>query len=62
MGATDPRERRMEAEKVIAYTCQGCGSRGVNPSKTKKGNYLCPECGNQVEASEKRVVPKKKDK
>ena len=52
----------MEAEKVIAYTCQGCGSRGVNPSKTKKGSYLCPECGNQVEASEKRVVPKKKGK
>lgn len=52
----------MEGEKVIAYACHGCGSRGVNPPKTKKGNYLCPECGNQVEVSEKRVVPKKKDR
>ncbi len=45
-----------EKEKVITYTCHACGSRGVNPPKTKRGNYLCPECGDQVEISEKRVV------
>lgn len=52
----------MEEEKLIAYTCPGCGSRGANPIKTKKGNYLCPDCGNHVAVSEKRVVPKKKDR
>lgn len=48
-----------EREKVITYTCHACGSRGVDPPKTKKGNYLCPECGDQVEISEKRVVKRK---
>ena len=45
-----------EKEKVVTYSCHACGSRGVDPPKTKKGNYLCPECGDQVEISEKRVV------
>jgi len=48
-----------EKEKVITYTCHACGSRGMDPPKTKKGNYLCPECGDQVEISEKRVVKSK---
>ncbi|MFQ5839351.1 MAG: hypothetical protein ACE5HK_01350 [Candidatus Methylomirabilales bacterium] len=49
----------MEGEKIITYTCQACGSRGVDPVKTKKGNYVCPDCGDQVEVSEKRVVKKR---
>lgn len=48
-----------EREKIITYTCHGCGSKGMDPPRTKKGNYLCPECGDQVEISEKRVVKKK---
>lgn len=48
-----------EKAKVITYTCHACGIRGVDPPKTKKGNYLCPECGDQVEISEKRVVKSK---
>ena len=48
-----------EKERVITYHCHACVSRGVDPPKSKKGNYLCPECGVQVEISEKRVVKKK---
>ena len=48
-----------EKERVITYHCHACGSRGVDPPKSKKGNYMCPECGVQVEISEKRVVKKK---
>jgi uncharacterized Zn finger protein (UPF0148 family) len=48
-----------EQEKIIAYTCHACGSRGVDPPVSKKGNHICPECGDHVEISEKRVVKKK---
>lgn len=48
-----------EKDRIIAYTCHACGGRGVDPPKSKKGNYVCPECGDQVEISEKRVVKKK---
>ncbi len=48
-----------ERERIITYTCHACGGRGVDPPKSKKGNYMCPECGDQVEVSEKRVVKKK---
>ena len=48
-----------EKEKIIAYTCHACGIRGLDPPKSKKGNYMCPECWNRVEISEKRVVKKK---
>ncbi|HZX60258.1 MAG TPA: hypothetical protein VFF51_00775 [Candidatus Methylomirabilis sp.] len=53
-GAGAPEER----DRIIAYTCHGCGARGVDPRRSKKGNYTCPECGDQVEISEKRVVKK----
>lgn len=48
-----------ERERIVTYTCHVCGSRGLDPPKSKKGNYMCPECGVQVEISEKRVVKKK---
>jgi uncharacterized protein YlaI len=48
-----------ERERIVMYICHACGSRGVDPTKSKKGNYMCPECGDQVEISEKRVVKKK---
>ncbi|MFQ5988423.1 MAG: hypothetical protein ACE5K9_00750 [Candidatus Methylomirabilales bacterium] len=48
-----------EKERVITYSCVACGSRGVDPPKSKKGNYMCPECRDRVEISEKRVVKKK---
>lgn len=48
-----------ERERIILYTCQACGGRGKDPPKSKKGNYMCPECGDRVEISEKRVVKKK---
>lgn len=52
-------EEEKEKERIIAYSCHACGSRGTDPPKSKKGNYMCPECGDQVEISEKRVVKKK---
>jgi len=48
-----------ERERIVTYTCHACGSRGVDPPKSKKGNFMCPECGERVEISEKRVVKKK---
>ncbi|MFQ5656205.1 MAG: hypothetical protein ACE5G5_01535 [Candidatus Methylomirabilales bacterium] len=58
----EEREGVEERERVVRYNCQACGSRGADPPKSKKGNYMCPECGDQVEISEKRVVPKKEKK
>jgi predicted RNA-binding Zn-ribbon protein involved in translation (DUF1610 family) len=55
-GAGDAAE---EKDRIVTYTCHACGNRGVEPPKSKKGNYTCPECGDQVEISEKRVVKKK---
>lgn len=59
MSQTDEGGGVEERESVIFYTCRACGSRGVDPPKSKKKNYMCPECGDQVEISEKRVVKKK---
>lgn len=59
MKPTGAGEAAEEKDRIIAYTCHACRSRGVDPPKSKKGNYTCPECGDQVEISEKRVVKKK---